>query len=97
MSEPAGWQEDKEEGGSMHALRVHEQGRPTGRLYDEVLLPEPGIGDVLVRVHAASFTPTEFTWLSTGWTGWGTTTPTHSATISTSSREELGTEMDLGG
>jgi NADPH:quinone reductase-like Zn-dependent oxidoreductase len=28
-------------------------------------VPEPGTGDVLVRVHAASFTPTELTWDST--------------------------------
>jgi len=28
-------------------------------------MPEPGTGDVLVRVRAASFTPTELTWPST--------------------------------
>jgi len=28
-------------------------------------MPSPGIGDVLVRVHAASFTPTELDWPST--------------------------------
>lgn len=49
----------------MHALRVHEKGGPEGLSYEEAPLPEPGIGDVLVRVHAASFTPTELTWPST--------------------------------
>ncbi len=28
-------------------------------------MPSPGVGDVLVRVHAASFTPTELEWPST--------------------------------
>jgi len=49
----------------MHALRVHEQGGAEGLSYEEVPMPEPGIGDVLVRVQAASFTPTELTWPST--------------------------------
>jgi NADPH:quinone reductase-like Zn-dependent oxidoreductase len=38
----------------MHALRRHAQGGPKGLSYDEAPLPEPGISDVLVRVHAAS-------------------------------------------
>jgi len=33
--------------------------------YETAADPTPGIGDVLVRVHAASFTPTEMTWPST--------------------------------
>ena len=49
----------------MHALRIHERGGPEGLAYEEAPVPEPGTGDVLVRVHAASFTPTELTWLST--------------------------------
>jgi NADPH:quinone reductase-like Zn-dependent oxidoreductase len=49
----------------MHALRVHEQGGPEGLTYEDAPMPEPGIGDVLVRVHAASITPTELTWPST--------------------------------
>src|SRR3982751_3045106 len=51
----------------MRALRMHEQGGPEGLSYEEAPVPEPGTGDVLVRVHAASFTPTELTWPST-WT-----------------------------
>src|SRR5512133_706865 len=39
----------------MRALRLHQQ----------VPAPEPGIGEVLIGVHAASFTPTELGWPST--------------------------------
>ncbi len=49
----------------MHALRIHEQGGPEGLAYEDAPEPEPGTGDVLVRVLAASFTPTELTWPST--------------------------------
>jgi len=49
----------------VHALRIHEQGGPEGLTYEEAPEPEPGTGDVLVRVLAASFTPTELTWPST--------------------------------
>jgi NADPH:quinone reductase-like Zn-dependent oxidoreductase len=49
----------------MNALRTHKQGDPEGLTYEEAPMPEPGTGDVLVRVHAASFTPTELTWPST--------------------------------
>lgn len=49
----------------MHSLRIHEQGGPEGLSYEEAPTPEPGTGDVLVLVHAASFTPTELTWQST--------------------------------
>jgi NADPH:quinone reductase-like Zn-dependent oxidoreductase len=49
----------------MHALRVHEQTGLEGLTYEDAPTPEPGTGDVLVRVHAASFTPTELTWAST--------------------------------
>lgn len=49
----------------MHALRIHEQRGSEGLAHEEAPIPEPGTGDVLVRVHAASFTPTELTWPST--------------------------------
>lgn len=49
----------------MLALRIHEQRGPEGLAHEEAPIPEPGTGDVLVRVHAASFTPTELTWPST--------------------------------
>src|SRR4051812_938666 len=46
----------------MHALRAHEA---DDLRYEQAAEPIPGIGDVLVRVHAASFTPTEMGWPST--------------------------------
>jgi NADPH:quinone reductase-like Zn-dependent oxidoreductase len=49
----------------MRALRAHEQGGPERLVEEEAGSPSPGIGDVLVRVHAASFTPTELGWPST--------------------------------
>jgi len=42
----------------MRALRLH----PSGLALDEVPRPEPGPGDVLVRVHAAAITRNELTW-----------------------------------
>ena len=45
----------------MHALRAHQ---PDDLRYEQAPDPTPGIGDVLVRVHAASFTPTELGWPS---------------------------------
>ena len=49
----------------MHALRIHNQAGPEGLNYESAAVPAPGIGDVLVRVSAASFTPTELSWPST--------------------------------
>jgi len=49
----------------MHALRAHERGGAEGLRYEQAADPIPGIGDALVKVHAASFTPTEMGWPST--------------------------------
>jgi NADPH:quinone reductase-like Zn-dependent oxidoreductase len=49
----------------MRALRIHAQAGPEALVYESAAVPEPGIGDVLVRVSAASFTPTELAWPST--------------------------------
>ena len=49
----------------MHALRAHERGGPERLRYEQAADPIPGIGDALVQVHAASFTPTEMDWPST--------------------------------
>ena len=49
----------------MKAARVHE---PTGLegidglVYEEAPDPVPAVGDALVKVHAAGFTPTELQW-----------------------------------
>ncbi|HEX4658383.1 MAG TPA: NADP-dependent oxidoreductase [Streptosporangiaceae bacterium] len=48
----------------MHALRAHDRG-VAGLCYEQMPVPSPGIGDVLVRVAGASFTPTELDWPST--------------------------------
>jgi NADPH:quinone reductase-like Zn-dependent oxidoreductase len=49
----------------MRALRIHHQAGPEALSYESAAVPESGIGDVLVRVSAASFTPTELSWPST--------------------------------
>jgi NADPH:quinone reductase-like Zn-dependent oxidoreductase len=61
MTEPTGADQ------SMHALRAHRRGGPEQLVYEQAPRPPLGIGDVLVAVHAASFTPTELHWPST-WT-----------------------------
>ena len=50
---------------AMRALRTHARGGPEHLVEEDAEIPSPGIGDVLVRVHAASFTPTELEWPST--------------------------------
>lgn len=50
---------------TMRALRTHERGGPEHLVEEEAPVPAPGLGDALVRVHAASFTPTELDWPST--------------------------------
>src|SRR6516162_173720 len=49
----------------MRALRSHQPGGPEHLVEEDAPVPVPGIGDALVRVHAASFTPTELAWPST--------------------------------
>jgi NADPH:quinone reductase-like Zn-dependent oxidoreductase len=51
----------------MWALRAHRRGGPDELVYEQASRPPLSIGDVLVAVHAASFTPTELDWPST-WT-----------------------------
>jgi NADPH:quinone reductase-like Zn-dependent oxidoreductase len=50
---------------TMGALRVRVEDGLERVRYERVPLPSPGIGDVLLEVHAASFTPTELGWPST--------------------------------
>src|SRR5919204_995652 len=50
---------------TMRALRLHRRGGAAHFRYEETAVPSPAVGDVLVRVHAASFTPTELAWPST--------------------------------
>ena len=49
----------------MKALRMHVRGGPDDLLLEEVDIPEVTDEEVLIRVHSAGITPTEFTWNST--------------------------------
>ncbi|GIH97278.1 NADP-dependent oxidoreductase [Planobispora siamensis] len=42
---------------TMHAVRLHAFGGPGVLTYEEIGRPEPGPGEVLIRVHAAAFNP----------------------------------------
>ncbi|MET9406354.1 NADP-dependent oxidoreductase [Streptomyces sp. NPDC002935] len=45
---------------TMRAVRLHEHGGPEVLRYDEVPIPEPGPGEVLVRVHAVGINPPDW-------------------------------------
>jgi len=51
----------------MKAVRSHVREGPESLVYEEAPIPRISAGEILVRVHAAGITPTEFTWNST-WT-----------------------------
>ncbi len=51
----------------MKAIRSHSRGGPETLVYEDAPKPHTAAGEVLIRVHAAAITPTEFTWNST-WT-----------------------------
>jgi NADPH:quinone reductase-like Zn-dependent oxidoreductase len=51
----------------MKAVRLHVRADPPAFRYEDAPKPEPGEGEVLVRVHAAAVTPTELAWVPT-WT-----------------------------
>ncbi|CCD95813.1 Quinone oxidoreductase (NADPH:quinone reductase) (Zeta-crystallin) (fragment) [Bradyrhizobium sp. ORS 375] len=44
----------------MHAIRIHTFGGPSELVWDDIPMPEPGEGDVLVRVRAASVNPVDY-------------------------------------
>jgi NADPH:quinone reductase-like Zn-dependent oxidoreductase len=46
----------------MKAIRIHRRGGPEALVYEDAPIPALHAGDVLVRVHAASISPAEFTW-----------------------------------
>lgn len=50
---------------SMRALRLHERGGPERLLHEAAPVPPVGVGDALLRVRAASITPTALGWPST--------------------------------
>lgn len=43
----------------MHAVRFHEYGGPERIVYEEVVVPTPGAGELLVRVRAAGVNPVD--------------------------------------
>ncbi|MFF1443135.1 NADP-dependent oxidoreductase [Streptomyces sp. NPDC058295] len=45
---------------TMRAVRLHEHGGPEVLRYEEVPMPEPGPGEVLVRVHAVGVNPPDW-------------------------------------
>ncbi|MDI5965452.1 NADP-dependent oxidoreductase [Streptantibioticus silvisoli] len=45
---------------TMRAVRLHEHGGPEVLRYDEAPMPEPGPGEVLVRVHAVGVNPPDW-------------------------------------
>ncbi|MBW8706627.1 2-haloacrylate reductase [Streptomyces sp. MBT84] len=45
---------------TMRAVRIHAHGGPEVLRYDEVPIPEPGPGEVLVRVHAVGINPPDW-------------------------------------
>jgi NADPH:quinone reductase-like Zn-dependent oxidoreductase len=49
----------------MKALRLRARGGPADLVYESAPAPEPGTGDALIEVHAASYTPGELQWPST--------------------------------
>src|SRR5260370_12049702 len=45
---------------TMKAIRIHNYGGPEGVQYEDAPRPEPGEGEVLIRVHAASVNPIDW-------------------------------------
>ncbi len=48
----------------MYAVRQHAPGGLAGLVYEEIETPQPGLGEALVRVHAAAITRGELGWTS---------------------------------
>jgi NADPH:quinone reductase-like Zn-dependent oxidoreductase len=56
----------------MNAIRLYARSGPQAMLYEDAPVPQPGAGEVLVRVHAAGVISTELTWAPTWNTPAGT-------------------------
>lgn len=49
----------------MKAVRIHQPGGPENLVVEDAPYPHASEGDVILRVHAAGFTPSELSWPST--------------------------------
>ena len=49
----------------MKAIRLHARGGPESIRFEDAPMPQPGAGEVLVRVRAAAVMPTELLWVPT--------------------------------
>ena len=49
-------------GNSMNAIRLHTANGPAGLVYEQIEMPQPKEGEVLIRVHAAAITRDELDW-----------------------------------
>ena len=47
----------------MKAIRLHARDGPEAFTYEDAPQPRPGAGEVLIREHGATVTPTELLWL----------------------------------
>ncbi len=47
---------------TMNAVRLHTATGPAGLVYEQIETPQPQVGEVLVRVHAAAITRDELDW-----------------------------------
>ena len=59
----------------MKAIRLHRNGGPESLLCEEAQIPKPNDGQLLMQVHAAAVTPTEFAWYPTFHTSEGNARP----------------------
>lgn len=55
---------DRKDSNEMKAVRIHTRGGPENLVYEKSEIPSISDSEVLIKVMAASITPTEFTWNS---------------------------------
>jgi NADPH:quinone reductase-like Zn-dependent oxidoreductase len=46
--------------GTMSAVRIHSYGGPEVLRYEEIPRPQPGAGEILIKVHAAGVNPVDW-------------------------------------